>query len=96
MKKSLLILSLLFSTLLLTGQTYKISGHILEKDGSKPVAGAIVLLKPGGINTYSGQTGAFTPTGKPGSKQIEVRILGYKPANIELELRSDTVVDLYL
>jgi len=97
MKKEILILALiLFSGSLLTGQTFKISGHILDKDGDKPVAGAAIFLKPDGRQTFSDNLGNCSFMIAPGDKQLSSRLLGYKSVTFKFNFRSDTVINIIM
>lgn len=93
--KSVLVIALILIPLNLTGQTCILSGRILESK-DKPVTGAALYLKPDGRQTYSDNSGNFSFTASPGTKQLAARMLGYKPETLEIILKSDTAVSIYL
>ncbi len=93
---SIIPVFLIITSSLLNGQSFRISGRVLEKEESKPIAGVTIYLKPDGRQTSSDNFGNYSATAVPGSKQITARLLGYKSMTLKLELRSDTVMDFYM
>ncbi len=97
MKRLFLLFSfLLFISSLLTGQSFRISGSILEKEANKSITGVTIYLRPDGKQTSSDNSGNYFLTAAAGSKQITARVLGYKSVTLKFELRSDTVIDIRL
>lgn len=81
---------------ILSGQTIRISGRILEDKEGKPVSAATLLLKPDGKQTVSDNLGNYSFTLSAGSKEITTRHLGYKSITLKFILRSDTVINIYI
>jgi len=81
---------------ILSGQTFRISGRILEETEDKPVYGATLYLRPDGRQTSSDSLGNYFFTATSGIKQITARLLGYKSVSLKFVLRSDTVINIYL
>jgi len=80
----------------LSGQTFMISGRILEEKADKPVSAATLYLRPDGRQTYSDNQGNYSFTTTVGSKQLTARILGYNPVTLKFVLRSDTIINIHL
>jgi hypothetical protein len=97
MKRVFLLPVILTSTFsVLSGQTFMISGRILEEKTDKPVSAASLYLKPDGRQTHSDNQGNYSLTSTAGSKQLTARILGYNPVTLKFVLRSDTIIDIHL
>ncbi len=97
MKRAFLLLVILICTFsILTGQTCKISGRILEDEGDKQVSRATVFLNPDERQTFSDNLGNYSFITTPGDKQLSARLLGYKSVTFKFNLRSDTVIDIIM
>lgn len=96
--KRVLLLPVMFVCFLsvLSGQTFRISGRILEEKADKPVSPASIYLRPDGRQTYSDNLGNYSFISTSGSKQLTARILGYNPVTLKFVLSSDTVIDIHL
>lgn len=79
---------------LLPGQTFKITGHILEEKSGKHVSGAVLYLNPDRKQTFTDNFGNYSFTSAGGNKQITARQLGFKPVTIKINLTSDTVINI--
>ncbi len=79
---------------ILSGQTFNISGHILEEKSGTQVSGADLYLLPDGRQTFSDNLGRYSFTSGGGNKQITVRLIGFKPVTIGFNLTSDTVINI--
>ena len=79
---------------ILSGQTFNISGHILEEKSGTQVSGADLYLFPDGRQTFSDNLGRYSFTSGGGNKQITVRLIGFKPVTIGFNLTSDTVINI--
>lgn len=79
---------------ILSGQTFNISGHILEEKSGTQVSGADLYLLPDGRQTFSDNIGHYSFTSGGGNKQITVRLIGFKPVTIGFNLTSDTVINI--
>jgi hypothetical protein len=76
----------------------RVAGHVRRTDG-RPVERAQVLLIGSGVATLSNASGEYALDSLPaGTHAIEVRALGYAPANVALDLRSGvtTTADILL
>lgn len=98
MKKStlLLIIVILSARCFLTGQNLTIQGSVHDSSDKSILPNCVVSLKPDNIIVTSGTDGSYMLICSPGSKEISVRVLGYKPAEIRFRLKSDTIVNIYL
>jgi hypothetical protein len=97
MKRVFLLSVILISTFsVLSGQTFMISGRILEEKTNLPVSAASLYLKPDGRQIYSDNQGNYSITSTAGSKQLTTRILGYYPVTLKFVLSSDTIIDIHL
>ena len=97
MKRVYLLSVILISTFsVLSGQTFIISGRILEEKADKPVTAATLYLRPDGRQTYSDNQGNYSFTSTVGSKQLTTRILGYNPVTLKFVLSSDTIINIHL
>ncbi|HBE41350.1 MAG TPA: hypothetical protein DDW27_09125 [Bacteroidales bacterium] len=92
----LLPVMLILAFSILSGQTFRISGRILEDKEGKPVSAATLLLRPDGKQTVSDNLGNYSFTLSAGSKEITTRHLGYKSVTLKFILRSDTVINIHL
>jgi len=81
---------------LLSGQSIKISGRLIDKDEGKIISNGVVFLKPDNLVNTTGTKGEYMFTTVPGRKNITTQALGYKPANIRLEVFSDTTINIYI
>lgn len=79
---------------ILSGQTFNISGHILEEKSGTQVSGADLYLLPDGRQTFSDNLGRYSFTSGGGNKQITVRLIGFKPVTTGFNLTSDTVINI--
>lgn len=81
---------------LLSGQSIRISGRLLDKDEGKIISSGVVYLKPDNFVNTTGNKGEYLFTTEPGRKNITTQALGYKPANISFEALSDTTINIYI
>ncbi|NLA48157.1 MAG: TonB-dependent receptor [Bacteroidales bacterium] len=97
MKRVFLLPTILIYTFsILSGQTCKITGRILEDRGDKQVSTATLFLRPDGRQTFSDNLGNYSFMTSPGNKQLSAQLLGYKSVTIEFTLKSDTVIDVIM
>jgi len=97
MKRVLLLpVMLIFCFPLLNGQTFRISGRLLEEETDKPVSDASLYLRPDGKQSDTDNLGNYSFYSTAGSKQISVRIMGYNAITLKIVLRSDTIIDFHL
>jgi len=97
MKRVLLFpVMLLYSISVLSGQTFRIFGRVLEKKADKPVSTASLYLRPDGNQTYTGNLVNYSFTSPARSKQLTARILKYNLVTLKFMLRSDTIIDISL
>lgn len=95
MKRAFLLSALFICNFaILSGQTFNISGHILEEKSGTQVSGADLYLLPDGRQTFSDNLGRYSFTSGGGNKQITVRLIGFKPVTIGFNLTSDTVINI--
>lgn len=80
----------------LSGQTFRLSGRVLEEKTGKPLPAASLYLRPGERHAYSDNQGNYSIISAGGSKQLTARILGYSPVTMKFVLRTDTVIDIHL
>ncbi|MCX6328359.1 MAG: carboxypeptidase-like regulatory domain-containing protein [Bacteroidia bacterium] len=93
---SIILVFFIITGSLSTGQSFRITGRVLEKEENYLIAGVAIYLKPDGGQTSSDNFGNYSLIASGGIKQISARVLGYKPMTLKFELRSDTVIDLYM
>ncbi len=93
--KLVYIVFLILIPSILPGQKFKISGHINNKEGI-PVFGATLHINPDNIQTYSDNSGYYSFIVSKGTKQLNARLLGYKPVALQFYLKSDTIINLSL
>lgn len=91
----LLILLLSFSSIV-SAQKIRISGKLFDKDEGKRISGGVVYLNPDNKVTTSDQNGEYLFISSAGKKHITTRVLGYKSASLNLNIISDTVINIYL
>lgn len=92
----LIVILILTISTVVGGQSLKIDGRILDKDEKKFISNVSVFLNPGGQVAISDHQGEFKFNCSPGRKHISVSILGYKPVNMDIEVRMDTIINVYL
>ena len=96
-KIQIILLILLFSfSSIGTAQKIRISGRLLNKDEGKIISPGVVYLNPDNKVTTSDQNGEYSFICSAGKKHITTRVLGYKSANLNPVLISDTVINIYL
>ncbi|MDB4914790.1 MAG: TonB-dependent receptor plug [Gemmatimonadetes bacterium] len=72
--------------------TARVSGHVRSTAG-RPIERAQVILLDSGISDVTDATGAFTLDSLPaGTRGVEVRALGFVPAQMLVDLKSGLVV----
>ena len=96
MRKILLITLLCIVQNALAAQnSVQLSGRITNSSG-KPVAGVSVWVENTTLGTSADDNGLYTLRLVPGKYKIAVSSIGYKPQQIEIELRSDRRHDFVL
>lgn len=85
---------LLVAFSILSGQTYTISGRIIENKGETPVLGANLVLMPEGRHTTTDNLGQYSFRTGAGAKQLIARSLGFESVILKFDLKSDTLIDL--
>jgi hypothetical protein len=78
------------------GQSIRITGRLVEKEERKAVSNGIVFLNPGKISSITNNNGEFLINCTPGRKQLSTKVLGYKNTIINLNVRKDTIINLFL
>jgi hypothetical protein len=96
--KSLPVLSiiLLFNFYSSLGQVVRISGSVINDEDKKAVSGAQLILKPDGLQFVSDMNGLFSINTTPGKKELTIKLLGYKTQDLQLNLISDSILDIFL
>jgi hypothetical protein len=92
----LFIFLFLSALTVMNGQAKLINGKIIDQDDKKPVNNVSIFLKPGNQVIISNQRGEFKFSCMPGRKEISTSIIGYKASKMELELKSDTIITIYI
>ncbi|WP_299530334.1 carboxypeptidase-like regulatory domain-containing protein [Ulvibacterium sp.] len=94
MKKIILIVTSLFSTVILAQQTSSISGKILDNElNGEPMLFADVMLKNTKWKTQTNFHGNFEIEGvDPGNYVVVISFLGYNTLEIPIEIKPNKVL----
>ncbi|MEI6050778.1 MAG: carboxypeptidase-like regulatory domain-containing protein, partial [Bacteroidota bacterium] len=74
----------------------KVSGKIFNKADSALIINAVIFVDPGKQVVTSDHKGEYSLFCSSGNKHFTTRVLGYKSANLNLRITSDTVLNIYL
>lgn len=96
MKQFLLGFSLLFSSLLMSQQTYSIRGTIKDSSNGETLLGATVLLKGTSIGSVTNEYGFYSLTVPKGHYELVVSYIGYQTLFKPIELNNDETVNFEL
>lgn len=96
MKRVALIFVLITSSFFVSGQSYKISGRVLDEKNGNPIEGAAFYLRPDTKQTASDLLGNYSFFTTQGSKELTLRILGYESLTFRFKLNSDTIINFYI
>jgi len=86
----------LFTVCLVVGQNIKITGKLYNKNEGIIISDGAIFLDPDKKGTITNHDGEYSFTTTPGTKQISVRLLGYKTAIVKFDLNNDTIINIYI
>ena len=90
----IIIAILCFPGLFVTGQPTELSGRVFDKEDHKILTTGIVFLEPGNLSSLIDGKGQYKFLCNPGRKEITIRVMGYKPVNINVTVINDTIIDI--
>ena len=96
MKYTLFILSLLLYNASIAQNKFTISGYVKDNHTQEDLIGAYVLEKQSESATSSNVYGFYSLTLEEGASELIVSYIGYSPKVINIELKSDTIINIGL
>lgn len=95
-KKTTLSLLFLLLGITLFAQNHIVSGHIRDAETRETLIGANIYETTSGTGSRTNSFGFFSITLPEGARTIVFSFLGYENQTFELELASDTTIQVYL
>jgi hypothetical protein len=96
-KLFLLTVQLIFLTnSLIVSQSINISGKLFNKETGKAISNGVIYLNPGNKVSVSNQYGEYMFSSIKGPKQITTHVLGYKSITLNLNIITDTALNIFL
>jgi hypothetical protein len=86
----------LFTNSVINCQSIKIFGKVYDKDNNRVITNGVIFLNPENKVVTTDQKGEFSLSCSPGKKHITTRVLGFKPVSLNLNIISDTIINIYL
>ena len=77
-------------------QSYTISGYVFDEESGESLISATIYLPDEGLGTVSNIYGFYSLTHSEGIKKIDFSYIGYETKSIELNLKRDTSINIYL
>ena len=88
--RGIYIIIFLFFTVGLWGQTYKVSGKVLEKQKREAVGYATVAVEGSGIGTITDEKGFYVIENlQPGTYKFKIQCLGFADASFTVNVKHD-------
>jgi hypothetical protein len=86
----------LLSNSIIYCQSIKVSGKVYDEDSHNIIINAVIFVDPGKQVVTSDHKGEYSLFCSSGNKHFTTRVLGYKSANLNLRITSDTILNIYL
>lgn len=80
---------------IINSQNITVNGILYDKEGGR-ISNGLIFIEPGNISAITKTDGEFIFNCSIGRKQISTKVLGYKPFIIDLFIKSDTIINIYL
>lgn len=91
-----ILLILLSGLSAVLSQTIKITGRLVNIESSEIISNVALTLNPGNLSASTNFRGEYAFSCTTGTKQMSVKVLGFKPVTIEFTAVSDTIIDIYI
>lgn len=96
MKKIYLIILFLLVFFSSFAQKYRVSGYVYDVKTKESLIGATIYNPNTKQGTITNAYGFYSFSSKDNNLTIEISFVGYQKQTITLNLKKDTIIDLYL